>query len=118
MELPEAMGGLAGQEDLKLPLTTVHSVHQEAAQLGRKDVGDRDKGGKLHLELILPNWYLFSWRSEVQFRLRVERGNKILLVHCEAVGGKDLDQWRGHVVCRHPVCLRGVHLLVIFHVDK
>ena len=43
MELPEAMGGFAGQEDLKLPLTTVHSVHQEAAQLGKKMLATEKK---------------------------------------------------------------------------
>ena len=115
MELPEAMGGLAGQEDLELSLTTVHSVHQEAAQLGRRCWRPRQNH---NLDLIRLNWYLFSWRSEVQFRLRIERGNKILLVHCEAVGRKNLDQGRRHVVCRHPVRLRGIHLLVVFHVDK
>ena len=35
VELSEPMRRLASQEDLKLPLTAVHSIHHEAAQLGR-----------------------------------------------------------------------------------
>ena len=111
MELPEPMRRLAGQEDLKLPLTTFHSVHNEAGQLN-KDILDHNSSW------IWKIWHLFSWRSEVEFCVRVERGNKIFLVHREAVGGKNFDQGSSHIVCSHPVSLGGINLLVIFHMDK
>ena len=53
MELPESMRRLASQEDLKLPLTTFRPVHQETAQLGRREL--------MFLKLVESTRKLVSW---------------------------------------------------------
>ena len=100
MEFPKPTWGLICQEDLELSLAALHPVHQETRQL-------RGIDQNFFIKILR---HLLSWGSEIEFRLWFERGNKVLLVHGEAVWGEDLHQGRRHIVGGHAVRLGGVHL--------
>merc|ERR1719336_3632458 len=67
------------------------------------------------------NLHLFKDEEEppaIVVHVDERRGVEVLLVHCEAVGGEDLHQRRGHVVGSHAICFQGVHLFLELHMDE